>query len=248
MLDFNVVKLDNFYEGDSITITQAPHGAQNGQAMDFILNPSNVGNLVAPWDGHVTYSSNQGKQSYFNFTLPDGSYIQFVHGLPHRSGSFKKGEPLGYPTHHHWHIGIFVTGRGWQRLLDYTRRDLNLIRGVVDGKPVGAQWVNWNTYADLHLNFYNPYMREQKLNEAKAWNDLIGEKNLIHDRVGVTPLEGAQKGSKIMNQVEGVERENLLMMYKEITDYIQSTSLKNDPDFDLMNARYSEYTLHSSAV
>jgi hypothetical protein len=63
-----MVKLPNIFGGDTIGLTQSPHGlSQNSKAIDTTAKP-----LICPFDGCKTSSNKgSGQQSYFDIILPD---------------------------------------------------------------------------------------------------------------------------------------------------------------------------------
>lgn len=153
-------KLPNIFGGSEITLTQAPHGkSQNYKAIDVAPGP-----LYAPFDGcktSKTYSS--GQQSYFNLTLPDGSYLQCVHGVPVKENhEFKEGEVVGntvpYSKGDHWHIAINVIDKGWDVILNYLDQSstIKLIPGFSS-----RHWSYWSTWEDLYLNIKSKKMEEK---------------------------------------------------------------------------------------
>jgi hypothetical protein len=213
------MKLANFYNTDYVTITQSGHGnAQGNEAFDFILNSGDVGKLYAPCDGDVPWQHVSGQLSYFNFNLEDGSYIQFVHSLPTRLGRFKKGNYLGATTWHHHHIGIWVKGIGWQRILEYMDRDITLKSGGVSN-----YWTSWSTYKDKHLNISGEPIvsgdfTTDEFNKAKEWNDNIAKAGYLDD------------GRKIINGdlTSTAEQQMLVDLWRLTWNTISGTELENN--------------------
>jgi hypothetical protein len=145
-----MVKLPNIFGGNTIYLTQSPHGAnQNYKAIDVLPK-----DLITPFDGcktSITYGTGGGR--WFNLTLPDGSIIQCVHGVPTRQNSeFKKGEIFGkavpYSNGDHWHIAIRVAGI-WRVILDYIDQTNNI---ELVGNFKSQHWKNWSTWQDLYLD------------------------------------------------------------------------------------------------
>lgn len=145
-MNLHFTKLDWLQKQNPIQITQGFHGRfQDNTAMDFGPQP-----LIAPLDGcRIDGSIGSGTQQYFNIHLPvyGKVYIQAVHGRPARTGTFKRGEVMGYCNWHHWHLAINVNGV-WHGLLTYIRRDLGL-------QLLGSPWKNpydkWSFYNNRTL-------------------------------------------------------------------------------------------------
>jgi hypothetical protein len=108
-------KIPNIFRTDNYNITQGLHTQGWGNMSDSVsIDFGYTGELIAPFNGCEvkTYpGSDNGQQSYFTITLPDGSMIICVHGFPVRSGMFNKGETIGNCRWHHWHISMIVNGQ-----------------------------------------------------------------------------------------------------------------------------------------
>lgn len=242
-----MTKLPNIFGGNEVLLTQSPHGAaQNYKALDTVARP-----LYTPFDGCKTSRVfGSGQQRYFNLTLPDESYLQCVHGIPIKENHvFNAGEVFGETVKHytngidtsHWHIAINVKGKGWDVVLNYLDRStqIKLIPGFSS-----LHWKYWSTWEDLYLNIKDTRM--EKLEQAKAWNDAIGEKKYIKENVKIT---GTGKHSKLMNKVDNTDMEDLLIALSDLATLIGSRSgLKNNIRTDVVLARFAQYAKSTVAI
>jgi len=153
-------KLGNIFKGNSIVVTQSPHGAlQKGRSMDFITYEGGW-DLIAPIKGRVERLYGSGSQAGFHFVFSAGNDrydILFHHCKAKAIGEYTKGAVIGSwntGTGSHVHTAIQVNGE-WITLLDYINRSVQLL--PTRGKPEN-KWTNWNTYWDRYLIYNNNEM------------------------------------------------------------------------------------------
>lgn len=143
------MKLSSPFLGNTIVITQSPHGAyQNGQAIDCV--PVSGDRVIAPCDMDIYYRKNDlGYQSY-SYARDANWKIVFVHCIIEKSGRVKRGEDIGY-LHKggaiHLHYSIEVAGT-WENPLNYTDRSVKL---TLSGNFTSQKWKDWNTYPNKQL-------------------------------------------------------------------------------------------------
>lgn len=126
-----------------------------------------------------------------------------------------------------------------------------LLRYVADKYNWGELVLNKNVFehndfvatacpGTLDVNYIiklaNMATREQRLKEAKDWNDLIAHKNLIGD------------GQPLVRTIENQLHEDFLIRKYEETLWYQASPLKNTMMLDEDNARYSIYLKNSTSV
>lgn len=143
-------KLGNIFEGDSIVVSNSPHGVlQNGKAMDLVSYTSY--HIIAPIDGVITGIYKNGTyDGGFHFIFGDYD-ILFHHCQVKRTGQFKKGQVIGTFLFKegvpHVHTAIRVGGV-WGLLLDYVDRNIKLL--PEKGGKV-TKWTNWSTYEGKYI-------------------------------------------------------------------------------------------------
>lgn len=141
-------KLTNFFVGNTLKITQSPHGKyQNYQSMDFVPEDGRNKRIIAPADGTVSKVYDSGHQRFFYFSCKDWRII-FVHCYPTVTGNVKRGDHIGYLAEGgaiHAHVGLELgIGKGnWRKVLDYMDRSVKL-QWAYATPPSTADWANYD--------------------------------------------------------------------------------------------------------
>lgn len=143
------MKLSNIFAGNTLRITQTPHGAlQNYKSIDCVGGNNNL-DIHAPADGRIEKVYGSGTQSGFFLTNKDWSII-FHHCRPFKTGVVKRGDHIGQSTWHHAHTAIKVNGI-WDEIIPYMDRRITLSLGPGFSSQ---RYRYWSYYPDKQLPGY----------------------------------------------------------------------------------------------
>lgn len=108
----------------------------------------------------------------------------------------------------------------------------------------------WNNYNDptsainpslLKLKYYDTHLmdtRDQRLQEAKAWNDTTK----VNEYIDLKPSGDI---GKLMNSINSKDKEDLLIWTKELIDRIKTTNLPNTEDLDTFFKKLAQNGINS---
>jgi hypothetical protein len=195
------MKLNNFSLDNWLVITQAKHGAAQGNmAFDIgLLGGSAPANgVVTKIYTHTTSPKPYpARLSFFDFGK-DNWILQMVHAKP----KYKVGvavpdrAALWDSTWHHLHVGIKVNSN-WGVVFDYMRRDIELYWLKKGQKH--PTWTNWSTYTDRQLQPYTNIPDNGKLFEMVKLQHPITVRNDTGDYVNIrkAPTSKSEKLGQI---------------------------------------------------